>query len=583
MGSIVLDMTGDEQRVLRSLVRAEKEVDNLQKQLAQARQEAKRVGDAGQTAGRQHEAAFGSGAQRHLQNYLTGLVSIGGAFGTIVAGLRDIRRMEEEAGQRITDAASGRRAFLQLTSDAAEYDALVRDAERVRTGYGLKAAEAYRITFAAQSADLRESLDLFASLSDISFGAESAISAVQKIQASFGGPAGAGTPRQIINKILAATKESPLAASEFARAAPIAATEAGALGLSDEQYVALLASLSGPFKTPQTAAERLKQVFAQVTAKQGFIALPGDIKAQMTPMQQLEDLSLFEQLGVLRGREEKPIVGRVLEEESKGLAAVFRQRGLLPSGFGKSMEEFLGSQEAVAAARQIKIQKDVTAKRLEDIQEAQRTTGTAADLLTKRLQIGEEDPALAAEKAARVARERGELQTEKLYGSAEKLAETFVNRTIERMRTEGAGEFGLWVEQKKLEAERFIKGPQRFLREHLFELPEELLGPAATIAGLGFAATLKRAHQLAREQDLDMQEAIYRARREAAGIPVPGPIATGSATATQQPAATDGSASIIEDLRAGVREFFSAGKSFGEIINLHAGGGPTLRPPNEDR
>lgn len=67
--------------------------------------------------------------------------------------------------------------------------------------------------FSAKSAALEAKAILFASLPDIGFDPLSGIESVQKLQANFGGEGpgrtGAGTPRQILNKLLASAEESP--------------------------------------------------------------------------------------------------------------------------------------------------------------------------------------------------------------------------------------------------------------------------------------------------------------------------------------------------------------------------------------
>jgi len=413
MAKVVVDMTGDAGKLVRALTRSEQEVDKLKGKLRE-------IGQAGKKAGEQTEGAFGGKALGSLKTYVSGLLGIAAAVGTVRKALMDIRQMSQEAGARITDDISGRRALAQIATTRKEYLSLIATAERIRQQPGMPAGEAYGVTFAAGSAGPRflQNIDMYAQLREIAFAPQAAIQSAQKLQAAFGGTgagaAGAGTGRAVVNKILAAAGPSPVMAQEIAEAAAIAAPSFAGIGGGDEELLATLAVMAEPFKTPEAAAQRIKSVSDQLLKKRRFITDPR--AATMSGLDLIRALPGFAAEGKLRTEGGKKVDLTEFLAESNALQFM----------------EIFGKQE-----------KDI-ASRLDDVKRAEMETGSG-DLLARRFAIVAGDPTSVAVSKAERAEQRRLLQEENLFAVPEKLADAAIDQAIVGMRRRGASELAVWA------------------------------------------------------------------------------------------------------------------------------------------
>lgn len=391
-------------------------------------------------AGEAGMMAFGSRALGQMQTYFTGLAAGALSLGTIKQLLTEIRETANQAGQRITDSASGRRALTQVSGGSmGTFHALLGSVEDVRGNEGLSAVDAYNLVFTAQSAGAEFARDarFFAQLQDINFNAEAGITSAQKLQAAFGGTgagsAGAGTSRQIINKILAGAGPSPVMADKIAGAMAKTTVPFSQIGGQDEELIAMMGVLSEATETPADAAARIKSLSDQLVKKRGLIE----------GGENLEGLALIRAL--------------------PGIAAA---GGLSSEGGGKvDLNKFLGEANAIQAMELIQKLDPKITSRLADIQAAEAGTGTDADLFSQARNITMQDPQMAADKLARMAEQRRMLREENELGANERLVDSAIDLEAERRRANGVPEWAItgsgWWDRWY----RFSRGNEAVLNE----------------------------------------------------------------------------------------------------------------------
>ncbi len=413
-----------------------RELKRVQTELAKVKKGAGGAATAGTKGAKGMSSAFG-GVNKTLVATAARFLSVGAAIGAITKGLTDLRAAEQAAGQRITDADSGRRALAQVATTRREFNLLVAISEKLRTERGFKAAPAFQLAFSAKSANQVQNIDLFASLREIGFAPEAGIEAVQKLQAGFGGVAGAGSGRAILNKVLAAAGPSPVLASRIASAASSASVPFAAIGGSDEGLLSLLSVFSETFKTPEAAAERIKSISEQVSKKRatGRIKGAGNLKG----------------LALLRALPELAEQGRLLSEGGKP----------------QSVEKFLGEGNAIAALAQIVSQREKIDKSLRNVVAAERQTGGAADLLSQRFEIIGGDPRAAVVLEAQRGAEARALAEENRFAEADKLGDAL--RDAELATQTKRGRHGLLLAATKAgtATERVLLGREGFIETFL--------------------------------------------------------------------------------------------------------------------
>ena len=456
-GNVDLEFTGDEKRLVRALGRSEREIDKLKTKLKQTAAEGKKTGktmeEVGRktaTAGKKGKEAFGAGAVTSLKGYAAALGGVTAAVGVLSQAMTAMKEIGTEAGQRITDAMSGRRALAQIAKNKDEYNLLLKAATSLRTDRGLDAATAYRTTFSASSAGQLKNLDLFGQLPEIAFDSEAGIEAVQKLQANFGGTGagrtGGGTARQIINKTLAAAGPSPLEAPKFARAASIAATAWSNIGGQDEGLLAALSAMAGPMKTPEAAAERIKSLAGQLNKKRGLIDLKGGFE-------NLQGLDLAYALPQLA--KEK----RLTSEKGEAV----------------DVTKFLGEMNAVEGFTQLMKQQKKIRRELKTIVSAEELTGGEADLLAGRLGLVRGDKPARAVKGAKRSEQDRQVKEEQTYGTTAILADE-LNKAMKSEYRLKHGPVMSYLHDKAIGINQALLGNRGFLNA---------FGDMAPTAGLG--------------------------------------------------------------------------------------------------
>lgn len=253
MSNVTINLTGDEARLLRALdkvIEKEKQVRDGFKETAT---QTKGDGDA-----------FLSGT---VQNYITGLATVGGAIEGIKLAWRQMREEQEIAARSIEGGESGLRRLAQLAETPQDLAHLKAEAEKTSRETGMSLDRAQALQFAIESQQLGGERGLFSQVSQFA-GAEPLSTGVGKMIAGFGAGE-VGGARAAINKLLVAAKTSDVDVESFAPTAAIFAGTAGAIGASDEEALAALSVLSPVFKSSETAGERIRAL-ASFIQRKGF-------------------------------------------------------------------------------------------------------------------------------------------------------------------------------------------------------------------------------------------------------------------------------------------------------------------------
>ncbi len=436
-GDLNLEITGDADQAMRELDRLMKRQQAVIGKLRATNRVAKQTGQA-------TSKAFGGTALSNIQSYLKGVVGVAAGFGLATKALREFRQMEKEAATRITDVASGRRALLQVADDTPELQRLNAIVAVLREQQGLSDVEAYKLTFAAKSAGQLKNAALFAQLKQIGFDPEAGIESVQKIQAAFGGRAGAGSAREILNEVLAAAGPSPVMAPKIARAASTATAQFSAIGGTATELLAMLSIQSETFKTPEAAAQMIKSVSDQVKKKRHLIKTDEGLTG----------------LELLRALKRYGTEGKLFDESGKRV----------------DYKKFLGEGQAITAVDVLLERGQDITDRLSGIQEAGRLTGTDQGLLTKKFRMAGLDTHLSAVFEKQAAEQARQIAEEDRFAAATLLVDSIRSKLVSYDVKKGYGAFNIFRTKANFFASRVLAGTdERFL--------EELFRDSADVSG----------------------------------------------------------------------------------------------------
>ncbi|MFH1268666.1 MAG: hypothetical protein ABIK89_23315 [Planctomycetota bacterium] len=475
---MAVEMTGDEVRLWQSLQK-------IVHQQAKVEQGFDKIGRTGKDAGKKTEDGFGGAALSKLQRYAMGVLSISTALAGVSTALSEIRRMADAAGSRIIDAESGKAALTRLAKDAKDREALIAGAERLRTERGLEPAEAYKLTEAARLAGpgVEAQVDLFAQLKPLGYDPKTAMAAAGRLPEWFGGEgagtAGAGTPRQILNKLIAAagTGQDP---TEIASAAANMGKAWASAGGQDEELLALLGGFAKPYGGAEAAGAGVKSLADHIAKNRDLIRVQG--VEEMGAMDILRNLGQWEQEGKLR---------------TKGGAKI-------------RIEDFLGNAEAKYAYDQYQVQRADIEKRLGEVKAAEAGTGPH-DLLAGRFDIVGQD--LTTKLVTGLEADEQDLKAleEKTAGRFSLMADRIVKQTASRQLAEGESPWWIAAKKRSQGIERWISGDETFVERSV----ERVEGPGGGIPGEPMSLELQTMAREVVEAAREMRAAA-KENREAA-------------------------------------------------------------------
>lgn len=447
-----VEMSGDESRLLRSVQATINKFGKLEGQMQGAVNKAKSVEKSVRRIGSGGRKELGpqGGLASDIKGTIARIGGIAAAAGLAKVALSDMAATRTAAGERITTAEEGRSQLAQLADTKPQFEELIRQVEQIRTERGIDEIEAFKLVFSAASAGFKKQTPFFAELKEIGFAPEAAVTAVQKLSQTF---PDSGTPREIINKTIAAAAPSPVGASDIARVAAVPAVSFKEIGGTADELLALVGVLAKVFKNENTAAEKIKTLADQVGKKREFID-----PAALLKLEKIFNLPKIEGLELLR--------------QLPGLA----KAGALSTtadGPPVTLREFLSEQNAVVALKAIQAAAPEIRDQVQAIQTAGRQTGTPEDQLAKKFSFVREDPKLSANRRSAIAKEKRELAEEEDLAVANKLADAFVDERLTRVRERGS-ELGVTIEKGVLFLTRkFSLTDRGFLERQLFR-PDKL-------------------------------------------------------------------------------------------------------------
>jgi hypothetical protein len=144
MAQVVVEMSGDEAKLFRSY---QKIIDQATKLDGKH----KGIKASGQAAGQQMEQTFGGKAASSLQNYITGMATLGAATGAFQAAMAAANAETQAALASVERLVATRSQLQQVAEGGADAQRLNTLSNQLATTYGIDRAAAQEVVFSAKS------------------------------------------------------------------------------------------------------------------------------------------------------------------------------------------------------------------------------------------------------------------------------------------------------------------------------------------------------------------------------------------------------------------------------------------------
>jgi len=437
MANIVLVMSGDEAKLWRSvqkIIRQQQDMENSFKKTGKAGRAAgdqmgaglKNAAGAAQRAGRQFKdagdhgkKAFGATALAGLKSYAAGMLSIGVGVGTVKKALEEMEQVRVAAGERVSVAAEPLSQLAQLAGgDKTKLGTLLAAVRASREEGGYTAQQAAALQFTLESLGEGKNRAFFAGFRHITDPTKLAEGAAT-LKAAFGEKE-AGTTREIVNKLLAASAVSKTTVEQFAPAATIAAQTSREIGASDEELLGSMAILSRATKSADVAATEIAALSKTIIEKglggQGLLAA-------------------MDKIG----------------QETKGLT-------------GEELTGYFGRLEGFKAFRALQLNRTEIERTIADVErEGLMRPGEGLSARMKRSLAA--FPELTTPPFAAVRREQRELLEEKQLGPMNLVAQGIQDELLADLRKKGRSDLKIWAADKLFRMRRWMGGDEAFVQE----------------------------------------------------------------------------------------------------------------------
>ncbi len=386
-GKIVVEMSGEEQALLRSMRKVIAEQNKTEAGY-------KKIGRASDRAGKQAQKGFGASALGQLKSYALGVASIGTATALVNKIFAHMREEAKKAGESITRLAEARRMLVQVSGTSAEFQKFTQLADQLSKETGIRREDAAQVVFSAKS------LGFLGIVRDIAQSRE-AISPAIAAQAAAQIPEitrGKVSPLGAINMALAAAEESAFNVEQFIRFLPAAAAGGQAAGSTPAQTAGMLSVIGGQFSRGSSAALRMKAFGLKVSMDEGLAG--------------------------------------------KGIKGAFDALQAMPK---HKRREFLGeSLELNELYNMIELNAATIVKRSGEVQAALDKTGTAESILADKRRIAMDPSTIKgrfniAQRAADVAKMRREIAREDAKGVTALQSDAALNRYMAGLSRKGVG------------------------------------------------------------------------------------------------------------------------------------------------
>lgn len=319
-------------------------------------------------AGQQHAAAFST---KNVTAFSGAMLATLGTITAVAAKLTDVSQQFDRLKSAHTEGAGGIAQLAQVATDQQDFRLLTRQARSLYAqGAASSLSDAGQFMFQIRSAGLDSDMDTFARIrsSGLAEDASGLVKAVDVFTRNFG-KGETGDASAIVSKLLGASSLTQQSAEAIGAASARGAQFATALGLTDEEMLAAMSQASG----------------LTGSAEQGGTVVAALLKS-------IEKSELFQE-GDLKGKSLREMVQAI--------------QGQVDAG--EDLFDILGGRaEAIQGFRIIANDMRAYDKTLRVIKDSERNK----ELETK-LRFAEQDPILAAERAARIAKAKEELSGQK--------------------------------------------------------------------------------------------------------------------------------------------------------------------------
>jgi len=347
MAEIKVEMTADQQKLIREFAKQQRKIDQLESKY-------KKLGRAGKGAGDKATAGL-TNQQKGISKVLPSIGKMATAYvgvGTAITGVTQaLQFMREEQKKALRDAeklTESRRSLAQISTEPGDLQRFQKQAARIAKRSDLNVRQAQQLVFSAVSEGFENALPVISRITP-AVGVESAKTLAGQVPTLFQGQI---TSRESINAGLAAAAESRVNLKEFGPIVPTGAEFGRELGVTPAETFAALSRLPSKFKSPEQAATRFRAFLSRLELRGG---------------EQFQGVGLF--------------------------GALDRLEQLSPEARDKLLGE---SQETQSAFRALRAERSVIRERTGRIQEAIRSTGTDQSPIAQALREALSEPEVRA-------------------------------------------------------------------------------------------------------------------------------------------------------------------------------------------
>lgn len=255
-------------------------------------------------AGKQASKAF-NGVGRELRSMALGVVGVTAIVGGLTAAFRKMTDERKLAAQGIKEGVFGLGSLAQLAGgDIGRFTKLMDKAREISKRGGVSESIASQVQFSLTSLGVGEGKggirnEIIGLIRSGTINPEEAADVVRSVgvlQTAFGKEE-AGSPKQILAKLLRGSSKSQVSFTEFSPSATITAQEAKKIGATDEETLALLSVLGNALKSPDVAATAMASLTATIRKKglggKGFIGAISSIQAALKGKEEAEVIKFF--------------------------------------------------------------------------------------------------------------------------------------------------------------------------------------------------------------------------------------------------------------------------------------------------
>lgn len=261
MASVVVEMSGDEAKLWKSLQRVLEQERKMDAGFAKVGQTAKRTGKAMEQAGRQGSAAFGKRMTSALEAAATRFVAVESAVRLIGNAMQFMKGETDKAINSFERLEDARRSLAQVATSAADLQQMHDRADALAAKHGVDRQTAKSVVFSARSGGYEgqvvEEIIQNAPVID----PQAAKAVASSMPNVFKGQINAD---QSINATLAAAQNSQLNFEGISGTVPIAAKGGNLAGSSPAETLALQSALADVLPTGEQAATAISTFGASV-------------------------------------------------------------------------------------------------------------------------------------------------------------------------------------------------------------------------------------------------------------------------------------------------------------------------------